>query len=1137
MFLAKKLEELLNSKNYNLIINSDNIVFLAYLLAEGIKGSLLKDRVFFAIFPEFSQAEEFFQAFKVFSEEKIALYPGVDLLPFKEMLSSSEEEVERIGVLWNLKNYKIIAGDACSFLKKVIPKEILQKEYLYLILGEKVEREKLLLRLLELGYERVGVVREKGGFAVKGSVVDLWSPNYEYPVRIEFFGDQVVAIKHFAPDTQKSFLTLEEVSIIPCKELFLPEDLKILYQRLFGLKEKIEENYLSKVLAQIEQKSFTENPEFLLPIFHERLSFPFEYINSKLCFLLYEPELIETKVEMFWEKIHVNALKAKEKKRLFFEPEEVYLSTQDFFSWFEKGLVIKAGKLLASASLDEKVLEVEVIKRDPLVLNPTERIEVGFRLLKSALEEGDKVWLVTSEPYTPQIILEGLKSRGLENLEGLEFKQGYVRKGFYLKDQKLWVTSEAELFGRGYFRGKSPKQGVKRAKGYFRKFEDLKPGDLVVHRVHGIGKYLGLNILSIDGMEGEFLEIEYEGGDKLYLPVFRLDELYPYVGLTEKPPKLDKLGKKSFLLKKKKIEKELTEVVQELLSLYAERKALKSYSLSFPALAYEEFRATFPYEETPDQKIAIEEVLKDLCSDKPMERLLVGDVGFGKTEVALRAIFVAAYSGKQVAFLVPTTILAEQHYRNFKPRLEPFGIKVGILSRLRSEKEQKQTLKGLVEGEIKVVIGTHRLLSHDVEFKDLGLIVIDEEHKFGVKQKEKLKQLKKNVKVLSLSATPIPRSLQLSLLGVFELSVIESPPEGRKPIKTVMAKFDPEVIKYAIEKELERGGQIFLVNPRIQGLRSLANYVKKLCPEVRLETIHGQMPPDLIEKNLYKFLNKEIDMLVCTPIIGSGIDIPSANTIIINRADMLGVADIYQLRGRVGRSQEAAYAYLLVPSLKNLSEDAQKRFKALMKFTDLGAGFKLALSDLKIRGAGELLGIKQAGHINTVGYELYLELLENTIKALKGEEIEDWEPEVNLKVPAFIPKEYVPESEERLSLYRELVINKTKEDLLEFIEFLKDKYGEMPDPIKNLVKIFLIKLYMKELKIPLLELKGKDLVFLVRKKEILPWFRPLNKEGFSFLTKQDKKGIKVIFKLSDQNPVDLSLKILEKINEILGKTQ
>ncbi|MFN4197231.1 MAG: transcription-repair coupling factor, partial [Caldimicrobium sp.] len=635
-----------------------------------------------------------------------------------------------------------------------------------------------------------------------------------------------------------------------------------------------------------------------------------------------------------------------------------------------------------------------------------------------------------------------------------------------------------------------------------RRFEELKPGDYVVHKIHGIGRFQGLVTLKVDGFEGEFLEVEYLEGDKLYLPVTRLSELYPYVGVEDKVPQLDKLGKKTFLKKRKEVEKKLAEVVEEILKVYAERKALESFSIPFNSLAYAEFVQTFPYEETPDQLKAIEEVLEDLVSSKPMDRLLVGDVGFGKTEVALRAIFVTAYAGKQVALLTPTTLLAEQHFRNMKGRLEPFGIKVGILSRLRSEKEQREVVKGLAEGSIQVVVGTHRLLSKDVVFKDLGLVVIDEEHRFGVKQKEKLKQLKKKVKVLSLSATPIPRSLQLSLLGIFDLSLIETPPPGRLSIKTILTTFEPEIIKNAIEEELNRGGQIYFVNPRIKGLDNLAHFLTKLVPGVRTEVIHGQMKEALIEKRLYKFLNHEIDMLVCTPIIGSGIDIPSANTIFINRSDMFGLAEIYQLRGRVGRGSEQGFCYLLVPDLKSITEEAQKRLKALMQFVELGSGFKLSLSDLKIRGAGELLGIRQSGHINKVGYELYLELLENTIRSIKGEEIVDWEPEVNLKISALIPPSYVPDTEERLSLYRELVLIRDLQELLHFREFLQDKYGSLPEEVENLITIYELKLLMKRLKILSIEDKGKFIYFLIMDLSLLPRFRKT--------ISQDHRLIKVI---------------------------
>ncbi len=1127
MFRFSNFEKFLKNKKYKeFSISGINPSFLAYFLSFYLKS--LQDVLVLAIFPKEKQASEFVSALNIFSSEKAELYPASDIPPFSEVYTLEEEELKRIEILWELPKIKVLAGGVESFLRKSILREEIKKAYYYLIPGEKVDRERFLKKLLNLGYERVGTVREKGAFTAKGGTIDLWSPNYKSPARIEFFGNEITALKFFDPLTQKSTSYTEELTILPCKELFFPDNIEAIYKRLFKLKEKISEDLFADILNHIENRVVYEKKDLLMPIFYEKLNPVWENLEKKnILLLLYEPESIEKNAEKFWDKVYLNATKAKEKRRLFFDEEFLYLPVNEFFGSIQRLKKIVAKEI--PLELEKNGIVFSLSQKEKKEVKGVNKIEQAFELLKNALEEGEKVILVVSDEKTEKAILEGLGFRGLQDFKNLEIKRGIIKEGFHLPEYSIWVTSEYELFGKVSLRKEVSQRGLARAKSHFRKFEDLKPGDFVVHKYHGIGKYLGLKFLKIDGVEGEFLQIEYEGGDKLYLPVSRLNELYPYVATTDKEPKLDKLGRKNFIARKKKIEQELKEVVQELLSLYAERKALKSYALQFPALAYEEFSATFSYEETPDQRVAIEEIINDLCSDKPMERLLVGDVGFGKTEVALRAIFLVAYSGKQVAFLVPTTILAEQHYINFKSRLEPFNIKVGVLSRLRSAKEQRETLKKLADGEIKVIIGTHRLLSSDVTFKDLGLLVIDEEHRFGVKQKEKIKQLKKSVKVLSLSATPIPRSLQLSLLNIFDLSVIESPPPGRKPIKTIFAKFEPEIIKNAIERELERGGQVFFVNPRIQGLSSLARYVKKLVPQARIEIIHGQMPAELIEKNMYKFLNKEVDVLVCTPIIGSGIDIPSANTIIINRADMFGLADIYQLRGRVGRAEELAYAYLLVPSLKGLTEEAQKRLKALLKFTELGSGFKLALSDLKIRGAGELLGIKQSGHINTVGYELYLELLENTVRALKGEEIEEWEPEINIKIPAYIPPSFIPEPEERLSLYRELVLIKKEDELNEFYELIRDKYGSLPEPVENLIKIFLLKLYMKKLKLPLIEVKGNNLIFMLKSQNnLLKFKKVLNRSKFRCYFKKERDFAKIILK-TKENPLELSLNICKNL--------
>lgn len=1110
---------MMNLKN----LSGVNPSFLGYLLAKEYAQEL-KNYTLLVVFPEEEKMKDFYYTYQALSQEKIALYPTFTLPPFSLAYTVDEEEKERIKILWELKNLKIITLDLKGLVRRTLPLEILKKHYLYLLPGEKIERERFLEELVLLGYERVGVVKNKGEFTVKGAVIDVFSPQYEYPLRFEFFGNEIITIKFFDPESQKSLGLAEEASLIPARELFLPKDRERVYKKILSLKGKISEKRLSQLLDYIEKGVYLENPEFLLPLIWDDLKLLHENLDSqRVLFVLYEKEELLRALSALWEKIFKFSEKAKIKEKLLFEEKELYADPQEVENIFKNYPVLEVKELPFKEShfsyFEIKPLHLEEGK---------DRIQGAFNFLIENLSDGKEIFLFTQDSLLEKTIKEGLHLRDFTSFENLKFFSGEVKEGFIYPEKNLILTSDFELFGKRLKRREGQKV-YKKGSSYFRRFEDLKPGDYVVHKIHGIGRFQGLVFLKVDGFEGEFLEVEYDGGDKLYLPVTRLSELYPYVGVGDREPQLDKLGKKTFLKRRKEVEKRLTEVVEEILRLYAERKAIKSFSIPIDNLALAEFSQTFPYEETPDQLTAIEEILEDLASPKPMERLLVGDVGFGKTEVALRAIFATARAGKQVAVLTPTTLLAEQHYRNFKERLELFGIQVGVLSRLRSEREQRETLRKIREGEILVVIGTHRLLSKDVEFKDLGLLVIDEEHRFGVKQKERLKQLKKRVKVLSLSATPIPRSLQLSLLGIFDLSLIETPPPGRKSIKTVLTTFDPELIKNAIEEELKRGGQIYFVHPRIEGLSGLAAFLQRLVPQARLEIVHGQLEETKLERAIYKFLNQEVDILLCTPIIGSGIDIPTANTIFINRADMFGLADIYQLRGRVGRGKEKAYCYLLVPDFKVLTESAKKRLKALMQFVELGSGFKLALSDLKIRGAGELLGINQSGHINKVGYELYLELLENTIRSLKGEEIEDWEPEVNIKVPAFIPPSYIPDTEERLSLYRELVLIKDLHQLEDFRTFLEDKYGRLPPEVENLLKIYQLKLYMKNLKIPSIEEKNKLLHLMVRDSSLLPKFRKVNFDGLKIVRVfQEKEKTLLIFK-AEGSLLSAGLKICESL--------
>jgi transcription-repair coupling factor (superfamily II helicase) len=1102
-----------------------NPSFLGYFFAKN--EELIENHKIFALFPEERDGLDFLNVFSFFSKKKSAYFPPTPVLPFSESIAITSAQFERIKVLWEFPTLKVVATTIQALMRKTLPREVLRSEYIYLIPGEEIPRETLVQGLVNLGYERVGVVEEKGSFSVKGMVVDIFSPQYDHPARVEFFGDEVVSLRLFDCQTQKSIKPLEELIILPAREAFFPRETKPIYERVLSFKDKVNPKRLNELLSQVEHRKVLENEDFLLPLFFPNLKALFENSEEKPLFLLYELETLKEKAYEFWDKVSALAHRAKERGRLMFEESLLYIPPQELFATLEKAenIIAREAPFANEPSLTFEIKEVKdlLLKKER---HHSDKIEEGFFTLLELLEEGYSVYLFVASSHAKEVIQAGLKSRGAHDLERLTFVSGDLRRGFIFPQEAICVTSEFELFGK-----RSTKTPQAKPKGRFRRFEDLKPGDFVVHRTYGIGRYLGLKTLAVNGMEGDFLEIEYADGDKLYLPPARLDELYPYVGVSDKEPKLDKLGKQTFLKRRREVEKRLTEVVQEILTIYAERRAMPGYSLSFPALAYQQFVNTFPYEETPDQASAIEDVISDLCQDKLMERLVVGDVGFGKTEVALRAAFITAYNGKQVAVLVPTTILAEQHYQTFKERLSPFGIEVGVLSRLRNPKEIKETLEGLAKGKVQVVIGTHRLLSSDVQFKDLGLLIIDEEHRFGVKQKEKLKQLKKSTKVLILSATPIPRSLQLSLLGIFDLSVIETPPQGRKTIITYIARFDREVIKSAIEAELSRGGQVYFVHPRIKGLASLAHFIKELVPSARVEVIHGQMPEEVLEKNLYKFLKKEVDVLVCTPIIGSGVDIPTANTIIINRADMFGLADLYQLRGRVGRADVQAYAYLLVPDLNSLTEEARKRLRALMQHTELGSGFKLAMSDLKIRGAGELLGLNQSGHINAVGYELYLELLENTIRALKGEKIEDWEPEVNLKVQAYIPQSYVPDPEERLSLYRELVLCKTEEDLFEFKSLLEDKYGKVPKEAETLLKIYHLKLLMRKHGILQVEEKGSNLLLIFKNAELVPRLRSAlkNVEDIKVGRVEAQKGLIKMQLTFKKEPLDLALSLISRL--------
>jgi transcription-repair coupling factor (superfamily II helicase) len=673
----------------------------------------------------------------------------------------------------------------------------------------------------------------------------------------------------------------------------------------------------------------------------------------------------------------------------------------------------------------------------------------------------------------------------------VEITVGELSGGFRSLAEGLIVLTEDEALG---FRPEGRHRRESRPLQYLTSLADLQDGDFIVHLDHGIGIYRGLVKLTVASEVNDFLELEYQGGDRLYLPVDRLHLVQKYLGVEGVSPKIERLGGKSWERTKKKVKKAVEKIARELVELYALRRVLPGHHFSPADSVFQEFEATFEYEETPDQLQAIQEVLTDMTLDKPMDRLICGDVGYGKTEVALRAAFKAAMDGKQVALLVPTTVLAEQHYETFRRRLTPYPLEVRVLSRFKPPAAQKRILGELAQGQVDIIIGTHRLLSRDVIFRDLGLAIVDEEQRFGVRQKERLKEWRRTVDVLTLTATPIPRTLQLSLTGLRELSLINTPPEDRRAIRTYLCRPEKAVIQAAIRRELARGGQVFFVHNRVRNLATWTRYVQETVPEARVAMAHGQMPERDLERVMLRFWRGDLDVLVSTAIIEAGLDIPSANTIIINRAHILGLAQLYQLRGRVGRSKVQAYAYLLVPEEAALSTEAQKRLKALMEFTELGSGFKVALHDLQIRGAGNLLGQAQSGHLAEVGYELYLQLLEEAIREFKGEAPEDLVPDPELRVPlaAYLPEDYVPDVQQRLALYRRLSGRLTPEMIKEMEEELLDRFGPLPQEGLNLLEVVRTKHLLRQLGIKRLDLQDSFAVLQFARPERLNLERLIN---------------------------------------------
>jgi transcription-repair coupling factor (superfamily II helicase) len=1005
---------------------------------------------------------------------RLLLFPAHEVLPFKELSFETDVSCARMGAAYLALTSPepfLMVAPALALRQKLPPPERVREVLAYVVVGENLERQEFLQRLLDGGYERRPVVEARGEFSVRGGIIDLFPPRYDLPVRLEFWGDEIENIRYFDPSTQRSKGSLEDLVVLPASEVVLDGPTR--ERALARLRRRQD----PKIWHQVQEGRQFPRIERHLPDFYEQPQTLWDFLP---------PDTVVVE----WDPLSLAQELQKSEEQAAAEPE----GWLDRTPWAECAPNLPrlyCPQLAFSLRPGEAEVHFQVESNAQLAQELTQEMartgaEAG-RLVPALAQQlagwknsGFHVLLSCRSKHRAERLAQLLQEEDLE-VELLaaptwepggriELTSGEVSGGFRLLSAGLIVLTEDEAFGvrpEGRHRKESrPPQNLT-------SLADLQEGDYIVHLDHGIGIYQGLVKLTVGEEVNDYLDLEYQSGDRLYLPVDRLNLVQKYLGIEDVTPRVERLGGKSWERTKGRVKKAVEMIARELVELYAARRVLPGHHFSPPDSVFREFEAAFEYEETPDQLQAIQEVLADMTAEQPMDRLICGDVGYGKTEVAVRAAFKAAMDGKQVAVLVPTTVLAEQHYDTFRQRLAPYPVEVRVLSRFKTAAEQKRTLVELAAGKVDIVIGTHRLLSKDVVFRDLGLAVVDEEQRFGVKQKERLKEWRRNVDVLTLTATPIPRTLQLSLTGLRELSLINTPPENRRTIRTYLCRPEAAVIQPAIRRELSRFGQVFFVHNRVRTLGRWVRYVQELVPEARVAMAHGQMPEKELEKIMVRFWHREIDVLVCTAIIEAGLDIPAANTIIINRAHTMGLSQLYQLRGRVGRGQSQAYAYLLVPDEAALSGEAQKRLKALMEFTELGSGFKIALHDLQIRGAGNLLGQAQSGHLADVGYELYLQLLEQAIREFKGETPEDQTPDPEIKLPlaAYLPEDYVPDVPERLTLYRRLSGRLTPEMVDELEAEFLDRFGPLPQEGRNLLEVVRTKHRLRQLGIKRLDLQ------------------------------------------------------------------
>lgn len=1106
------------------------------------------------------KAKEIYDDIKGFTDD-VVMYPSKDFIFFSADVHGNlilQQRLEFIEKIVEDKPFTVIVT-ADAFMDKIQPLDKIKDNYLEISEGSVIELDALKKKLVKMGYEAVEQVDSPGQFAIRGSIIDIYTLTDEVPYRIDFWDDEVDIIKSFEIENQRSIENLESIKIYPATEYFFTEDeikagldkIKLELNKTvekFRKKFKTEEAHRLKTtveefITNMEINPFGVSIDSYVNYFSDRLTSLLEYFDNPIFFIDEPKRVLE----------QLNAVNGEFKDSMTNRLEKGYvLPGQTDVLWNKERITDKINSYtkVAFTAIAQKVSVFDTedfVEVDARNISPyNNKFEMLVEDLKRYKKQKYSVLLVTTSATRGQRLAEDLRDFGISafyekdntrevNPGEVMIMSGRLRKGFTYPMVKFVAISDTDIFGER-------KKKRRKKHGYsgsnISSFSDLNIGDYVVHENHGLGIYRGIEKVEVDHVVKDYIKIEYAGGSNLYILATQLDMIQKYADSEAKKPKLNRLGGQEWNKTKSKVKKAVAEIAKELVELYAIRQNGQGYVFSPDTEWQKEFEEMFPFEETDDQLNAINEVKKDMESTKIMDRLICGDVGFGKTEIAIRAAFKAIQDNKQVAYLVPTTVLAQQHYKTFKQRFKDFPVRVEMLSRFRTKSNIDQNIRDLKKGYVDIVIGTHRLLSKDVKFKDLGLLIIDEEQRFGVKHKEQIKELKNNVDVITLTATPIPRTLHMSLIGIRDMCVMEEPPQDRMPIQTFVMEYNEEIARDAINRELARGGQVYFVHNRVQDIADMAASVQNMVPDANVAFAHGQMSERQLEEIMYDFVNGDIDVLVSTTIIETGLDIPNANTIIIHDAERMGLSQLYQLRGRVGRSNRMAYAFLMYSRNKMLTEVAEKRLGAIRDFTELGSGVKIAMRDLEIRGTGNLLGAQQSGHLEAVGYDLYCKMLNQAIEVLKGETPEeDFETKIDLMCDAFVPASYIKNETLKMDIYKRIAGIETNEEYEDMQDELIDRFGDIPSQVENLLQVVLLKAAAH--KVYITEISGtKD------KMKIMMWNQAkIDVERIPILVREYKGRLKFVTrdtpyfvyspKPDDDNVIGRAGKLVESMSTLV----